>query len=525
MEWSSLLRKKSLPDLIRDHQEICRNPETSLKRVLGVWDLVIFGIAAIVGAGIFSTIGNAAYNGGPAIIFLFVFTAIVCGFCALSYAEFASSVPVSGSAYTYSYIAFGELIAWIIGWDLLMEYAIGDIALTISWSQYFTGFLKYLGFEIPAFLTMDFFSAHRGFDHVSALLAQGTSWADLVSQGTDPLWLKGYAAWTQAPQLGSLRIICDLPTFLITIIVTWIILIGIEDSRRFSRWMVFLKLAVIFFVIAVGIFYINPNNWVPFAPNGTTGVLKGVSAIFFAYIGFDVISTTAEECKNPQRDLPKAMLYTLFFCTLIYVVLALVLTGVVNYKQLQVGDPLSFVFGPTGANIPWFSGVISFTAVIALAGVLLIYQLGQTRIWMVMSRDGLLPPAFSKIHPKYRTPWVSTLAAGVLVAVPSLFLNLTEVTDLNSIGTLFALALVSLGVLVMDPKRKDPNRKFKIPYVNAKYWYAGLMLVAAMGWVYFKRDSLSSQFSVDHIPLMVFAVEVLVLAYFSFRKNLSLITA
>lgn len=531
MDWKALYRKKSIQTIIRDYQTQQEKPD-ALKKVLKVSDLTMFGIAAVVGAGVFSTIGSAAYNGGPAIIFLFLFTAIACGFCALCYAEFASSVPIAGSAYTYSYIAFGEFIAWIIGWDLLMEYAIGDIAITISWSNYFVGLLKHYGFEIPLHLTMDFFSAKTGYEHVQSLLSQGANWQELAPN-LEPLISKGYQAWLSAPRIGSLPVICDLPTFLITAFVTWIIFIGIEDSKRFSQVMVALKLAVIFFVIAVGAFYVNPNNWVPFAPNGVSGVLKSVSAVFFTYIGFDVISTTAEECKNPQRDLPKAMIYSLIICTVIYVVLALVITGVMNYKHLQVGDPLAYIFSEQGANIPWFSGVIALTAVIALAGVLLVYQLGQTRIWMVMSRDGLLPPFFSKIHPRYKTPYISTLIAGVFVAIPSLFLNLTEVTDLNSVGTLFAFVLVSAGVLVLDPNHLDANKKFRMPYINAKYIFPALVLICGVtlyycqnrGYFTFIRwDDLNHPSKLfEKIPTLFFMLELIVLSYFCFTKKLSLI--
>ncbi len=532
MSLSQLFRKKSLQAILREHREEEKGSD-HLKKVLGVWDLVVFGIAAVVGAGIFSTIGNAAYNGGPAIVFLFIFTAVACGFCALCYAEFASAVPIAGSAYTYSYIAFGELVAWIIGWDLLMEYAIGDIAITISWSQYFVGLLRYHNILIPEFLSMDFMSAKDGFHQVSAFLSQGLSLDAITQKGLDPLILKGYTAWSSAPRMWGIPVICDLPSFLITAIVTWIILIGIEGSKNFSKYMVFLKLAVIFFVIVVGAFYINPDNWIPFAPEGTSGVLKGVSAIFFAYIGFDVISTTAEECKDPQKDLPRGMIYSLIFCTILYVVLALVITGVVHYKKLQVADPLAFIFGPQGANLPWFSGVIALTAVVALAAVLLVFQLGQTRIWMVMGRDGLLPPFFCKIHPKYKTPWISTIISGLLVAIPSLFLNLTEVTDLNSIGTLFAFVLVSGGVLMMDPHHQDANKKFKIPYINGRYIYSALILSTGLLLCFLQYEGFITLITFDdlkhseewthHIPLIVFTLELVALCYFSFRKNLSLI--
>lgn len=531
MGWAQLFRRKPLSEIIRD--QALREESSKLNRVLTVRDLTMFGIAAVIGAGIFSTIGSAAFTGGPAVILLFIFTAIACGFCALCYAEFASSVPIAGSAYTYSYIAFGEFIAWVIGWDLLMEYAISDIVVTISWSQYFVGLLKYYGYIVPTYFTLDYFSASHAFDYVQTLVAQGRELSEVLSSLTDATILKGYDAWVSAPRIGSLAVIFDLPTFLITALVTWIIFIGIESSKTFSGIMVAMKLAVIFFVIAVGVFFINPENWVPFVPNGSAGIMKGVSAVFFAYIGFDVISTTAEECKNPQRDLPKAMLYTLAICTGIYVILGLVVTGVVHYTKLQVGDPLAFIFGPEGANIPWFSGVIALTAVISLAGVLLVYQLGQTRIWMVMSRDGLLPPMFSKIHPKFKTPWVSTLLAGLFVAIPSLFLNLREVTDLSSIGTLFALVLVSAGVLVLDPHNNDRNKKFRMPYINGKWTYVGLISIAACiaimcqiyGFVSVleMQDFQEGSRFMQRIPILFFILEVLALAAWSFRKNLSLI--
>ncbi len=288
--------------------------------MLGVRDLTFFGVAAIIGAGIFSGIGTAASSGGPGVVFLYIFTAIACGFAALCYAEFASTVPVSGSAYTYSYVAFGEIFAWIIGWDLLMEYAIGNIAVAISWSDYFTRLLHSAGMLIPDWMTMDYLTAEAG------------ATAEAVS------------AWTNAPNLFGLKIIMDIPALLIVALITYIVFVGIKESRSASNVMVIIKLAVIFFVIVLGSVYVNPSNWSPFTPEGFGGIMKGVSAVFFAYIGFDAISTTAEECKNPQRDLPKGMINSLIICTVVYVLLALVLTGMVNYKSLNVGDPLAMVF-------------------------------------------------------------------------------------------------------------------------------------------------------------------------------------
>ncbi|MFZ1329882.1 MAG: amino acid permease, partial [Chitinophagaceae bacterium] len=316
---NQLFRKKSIPHILKEAEAGLHDGHSlGLKKVLGVRDLTFFGVAAIIGAGIFSGIGSAASSGGPGVVFLYAFTAIACGFAALCYAEFASTVPVSGSAYTYSYVAFGEIFAWIIGWDLLMEYAIGNIAVAISWSDYFTNLMSKAGMHIPDWMTMDYLSAKRGF-------AEG-----LADQS---------AAWTDAPQIFGFRLIMDIPALLIVFLITYIVFRGIKESRSASNLMVIIKLAVIFFVIVLGAYYVNTDNWSPFTPTGFSGIMKGVSAVFFAYIGFDAISTTAEECKNPQRDLPRGMIYSLIICTVVYILLALVLTGMVPYTKLNVGDP------------------------------------------------------------------------------------------------------------------------------------------------------------------------------------------
>jgi amino acid transporter len=397
-------------------------------------DLTAFGIAAIIGAGIFSTIGNAAFNGGPAVAFLFVFTAIACAFSALCYAEFASRVPISGSAYTYAYASFGELVAWIIGWDLLVEYAIGNIAVAISWSDYFTGLLASLripalgidGIVLPAWTTMDYLSASRGYQTIVDTLGAGATLEAVKANADLSKLADAFSAWTASPHIAGLRLIADLPALAIVALVTFLVYVGIRESKRASNAMVAFKLLIIFVVITVGAFYINPENWHPFAPNGVSGVLKGVSAVFFAYIGFDAITTTAEECRNPKRDLPLGMFLSLAICTVLYIAIALVLTGMVSHEKLAVGDPLAFVFGPDGANLPWLRAVVAISAVVAMTTVLLVFQLGQPRIWMSMSRDGLLPPIFSAIHPRFKTPWFATLMTGLLVAVPALFMNLTE---------------------------------------------------------------------------------------------------
>ncbi len=538
MYWTALFRTKSIRQITREIDTQHDQALGSLQKTLGVWDLTAFGIAAVLGAGVFSTIGNAASTGGPAVVFLFIFTAIACAFSALCYADFASAIPVAGSAYTYAYVSFGELFAWIIGWDLLIEYAIGNIAVAISWSQYFTGILAGYGIYFPKYLTLDFLSASRAYHQIHPQILNGLSLAQLTAQGTPSWVIKGYEAWISAPRLWDFPIICDLPALFITVVITGIVYIGIQESKRTSNFLVFLKVLVVLLVILVGATYVKPSNWIPFAPNGLGGVLKGVSAVFFAYIGFDAISTTAEECKNPQRDLPRGMIYALLICTLLYTLVALVLTGMVNYKRLAVGDPLAFVFGPEGVNLPWLSAVIDICALVALSTVLLVFQIGQPRIWMAMSRDGLLPPFFSWIHPKYKTPWVSTLFTGVLVAVPSLFMNLTEVTDLTSIGTLFAFVLVCGGILVLDFKDKKRERKFKTPYINGKYIFPLLMLASLVGVLYFKPNEVRDFFSLHHpldptlhgwvvlkhkIPICVFSVGMVILSYLTFTFDLSLI--
>lgn len=467
MSFTNLFRKKTVQGIL--NQVSNDDEKSSLGKHLTARDLTAFGIAAIIGAGIFSTIGKASFDGGPAVIFLFIFTALACGFAAFAYAEFASMVPVSGSAYTYSYVAFGEIIAWIIGWALIMEYGVGNITVAISWSDYFTGLLESGGIKIPQWMQMDYLTASNGFKETTALMHGGKTFNELSENLQN-----SYIAWTTSPTIGSLHLVADLPALLIIIIITSLVYRGMKESRNASNLMVVIKLCVILLVIAVGIFYVDTDNWSPFAPNGITGVLKGVSAVFFAYIGFDAISTTAEECKDPQRDLPKGMMWAIIICTIFYIAIALVLTGVVHYSLLDVGDPLAHVFHKI--NLKWMSGIIGVSAVIAMASVLLVFQMGQPRIWMSMSRDGLLPKKFSKIHPKYKTPSFATIVTGFVVAIPALFMNLTMVTDLCSIGTLFAFVLVCAGVLVLQNKKDIPRGKFRTPYINSKYIFPLMIL-------------------------------------------------
>ena len=476
MAFIDLFRKKTVQDILKQVEKNEADGHNALGKHLTTRDLTAFGIAAIVGAGIFSTIGKASADGGPAVIFLFLFTALACGFAAFAYAEFASMVPVSGSAYTYSYVAFGEIIAWIIGWALIMEYAIGNITVAISWSDYFTGLLDGIGVHLPEYIQMDYLTASNGFKDATALMQGGKAYENL-SAGLQ----SAYTAWTTSPTLGSFHLVADLPALFIIVLITALVYRGMKESRNASNLMVVVKLCIILLVIAVGVFYVDTNNWHPFAPNGVGGVLKGVSAVFFAYIGFDAISTTAEECKNPQRDLPRGMMWAIIICTVLYVVIALVLTGMVNYADLNVGDPLAFVFDKL--NLKWMSGIIAVSAVIAMASVLLVFQMGQPRIWMSMSRDGLLPKRFSKVHPKFKTPSYATIVTGFVVAIPALFLNLTMVTDLCSIGTLFAFVLVCAGVLVLQNKPDIPRGKFKTPYINAKY-VVPVMLLAGLAFAF-----------------------------------------
>ncbi|WP_162426789.1 amino acid permease [Pontibacter pudoricolor] len=523
----NITRRKSGTALLADYYLDDNIQGTNLVRTLRLKDLVSFGIAAIIGAGIFSTIGNASAAGGPGVSLLFIFTAIACGFSALCYAQFASSIPVSGSAYTYAYASFGELVAWIIGWDLLMEYAIGNIAVAISWSDYFTAVLQGVGIGMPEYLTMDFLSASRGFTEVSTQLAQGKALTDLPSYLQE-----AYLAWSNAPTIAGIKLVADIPALGITVLITYLVYVGIKESKRTANLLVLLKLIVILLVITVGAFYVNTDNWSPFAPNGISGILKGVSAVFFAYIGFDAISTTAEECENPQRDLPRAMILALIICTVLYVILALVLTGMVPYNELAVGDPLAYVF--SRVNLDAMAGIVAVSAIVAMASVLLVFQYGQPRIWMSMSRDGLLPKIFSSIHPKHKTPWFATIVTGFVVAVPALFMNLTEVTDLTSIGTLFAFVLVCGGILVMEEKQKQLetiHKGFRVPYINARYTLPLLMIGLLIILYIYNGEAMTTYLSTEggweefqhKLPLLGFMIIAAIMTVLSFVKNLSLI--
>lgn len=502
-----LFRKKPLQGLLKEAEN--RDNESQLKKVLTVRDLTALGIGAVIGAGIFSTIGQAAYNGGPGVIFLFLITAVTCGFTAMCYAEFASRVPVSGSAYTYSYVTFGEVIAWIIGWALILEYAIGNVVVSISWSSYFVNLLEGVGIHMPAWLATDPTTAEKSF-----LLAQ--------QAGKDTSLL----AWATAPTIGGLKLIMNIPAATIVVLITILAFVGIRESKKSANFMVGLKLVVLLIVVLIGVFYINTDNWTPFMPNGFSGVLKGVSAVFFAYIGFDAISTTAEECADPQRDMPRGMMYSLVICTVIYIVVTLVITGMVNYGEFNnVADPLAYVFEKI--NLGKVGFFISVSAVIAATSVLLVFQLGQPRIWMSMSRDGLLPKKFSSIHPKYQTPGFSTIVTGFIVAIPSLFVESALMTDLTSIGTLFAFTLVCGGVMLL-PAKDDTvvkTTRFKLPYINGRFIIPALMIVFVYG---FSERIVNAFTNITHeahqeILFVVFLLVATVITVFTFIRKLSFI--
>ncbi|MGL4346740.1 MAG: amino acid permease [Chitinophagaceae bacterium] len=478
-------RKKSIEHLLLQSEA----QNHGLKRILSIKDLTFFGIAAVIGAGIFSTIGKAAFHGGPSIALLFVFTAFTCGLASLCYAEFASRVPVAGSAYTYSYVVFGELTAWVIGWCLVLEYLISNVVIAISWSSYMNNILQNIGIHLPAWLL------------------------------TNPFQAQGI----EAPYILGIPIIMNLPAFLIVLLVTGIAYMGIKESVKANNIMVYFKLLIILFVIAIGIFYINVDNWIPFFPNGVTGMFASVSSVFFAYIGFDAISTTAEETKDPQRNLPRGMIYALLICTVIYVLVALVLTGIVYYADLDVDDPLALLFKTV--NQPKVAFFISFGAVVASTSALLVYQMAQPRIWMNMSRDGLLPKPFKKIHRKYKTPSFGVIVAGFIVAIFSLFTPSDIMTDITSIGTLFAFVFVCFGILFLPKQKNNKKSLFRVPYINGRY----IGVIAYFIYLYVKKNNITTFFTkipfapLSEYLLMIHILIVTIIIYFTVRRKWSFI--
>ena len=486
------------------------NPEgEKLRRHLTVNDLTIFGVAAIVGAGIFSTIGVAAFHGGAGVSLLFVMTGIACAFAGMAYAEFASFVPVSGSAYTYTYVAFGELPAWLIGWALIMEYSIGSITYAISFSDYLTSFLHNVAhIDLPAWTTTNFSVAKEAyFETLKLNLA-----------APPPQYLEGFRAYQTAPRLFGLPFIVDIPAIFFVIGIIYIAYRGIKESQIASMIMVGLKIVTLLMVISIGSFYVSSAHWTPFLPNGFGGMLKGVSAVFFAYIGFDAISTTSEECINPQRDIPRAIINSIFISMVLYIAVALVITGMVSHTELNVGDPLALVFTQY-PKLAWLAHIVSASGIIAIASTLLIYLIGQPRIWLMMSRDGLLPKTFATIHPRFKTPSVSTICSGFLVGVPALFLDFNFVTDISSAATLVAFIMVCGGVIVLHGNPYFEKRQFKTYFINAKYVLLPTFLIA----FYFFIKQTPSVFLLENAPMFTFFALWGAMSVWSFRKKIPLI--
>ena len=491
--------------------------ERGLRRVLSLWDLTAIGVAAVIGAGIFSTVGEATLKAGPSVVLVFVIGAFVAGLSALSYAEMASVVPQAGSAYTYTYVIFGELLAWLMGWFLILEYAVGNIAVAISWSGYFVALLRSMGIDMPLYLAQDPLSLWRA--------------AQDYLQSHNPASYPAYQAWQAAPTLFGIPLILNLPALLIVVFITALAYVGIRESRLANNIFVALKVLTILFILVVGAFFVDPNRWTPFMPNGFSGMMRAVGAVFFAYIGFDALSTTAEEARYPRRDLPLAMLLSLTICTLLYVGIALVLTGTVSYQELGVADPLAYLFTKLPISVGFrraLEGMVAVSAVIAMASVLLVFQIGQPRIWFAMSRDGLLPPALGKVHPRFGTPHVATLLTGAVVAIPLFFSSLSTVVDMTSMGTLMAFAMVSAGVAYLHyAPPPNYNPRFRVPYIPSR-WLFPIMVLAGLLWAW-SLNPLAIQHLVDfsqggtlwHYRILL--LFVLIATYLAIRYNLSLL--
>lgn len=442
-----LFRTKSLDDILAG----IGGPQFALRRTLGAFNVTLLGIGAIIGAGIFATIGTAAAGdaarpgAGPSLMLSFVITAIVCAFTALCYAEFASMVPISGSAYTYSYATLGELVAWIIGWDLIIEYAVGNVAVAISWGNYFRTLLSDLGIDFPLWLATDYRTAAK---------------------------IPGL--YESAPHIFGIPIVFNVLALGIVALITIVLVWGIRESAGFNAVMVCIKILVLLFFIVVALYFVSPGgmakNWAPFQPNGWKGTFTGAALVFFAYIGFDAVSTVAEETKNPSRDLPIGIIASLVICTFFYVLVAAVFTGIMPYNELvqrlatEQAEPLTMALNHVAPDANWASGIVAFGSVVAHTAVLLVFQLGQPRIFFSMARDGLLPPVFASVHPKYKTPHVTTILTGVVVGGFAAVMSIDEMVDLTNIGTLFAFVLVCVGIIIL--RHKDPGRvrPFRVPF-------------------------------------------------------------
>jgi APA family basic amino acid/polyamine antiporter len=443
-----IFRTKNLDDILASAQE----EGHKLKRTLGPINITLLGIGAIIGAGIFATVGTAAAGdaarpgAGPSLMLSFVITAVVCAFTALCYAEMAAMVPISGSAYTYSYATLGELVAWIIGWDLMLEYAIGNVAVAISWANYFRSFIEdAFGVSIPQWLSTDFRTARK----IPGLIES-------------------------APHIFGVPIVFNLLAFGIVALITIVLVWGIKESAQFNAGMVMVKVLVLLFFITIALYFVSPSkmvtNWHPFQPMGWGGTLAGAAVVFFAYIGFDAVSTVAEETKNPARDLPIGIIASLVICTIFYVVVAAVFTGLIPYQELvrrlstEQAEPLTMALNHVAPTAKWASAIVAFGSVIAHTAVLLVFQLGQPRIFFSMARDGLLPPVFAKVHPRFKTPHITTIFTGVIVGGFAAVMSIDEMVDLTNIGTLFAFVLVCIGIIILRYKEPGRHRPFKVPF-------------------------------------------------------------
>ena len=461
-------------------------PSHQLRRVLGPVQLTLLGVGAIVGAGIFSTVGTAAAGGsshlgaGPALVISFLMVAVACGFAALCYAEFASMVPVSGSAYTYAYATLGELAAWLIGWDLILEYAISNAAVAVSWSGYFQALVKGFGIHVPTWLGTDFRSALQASAQVVAAKAAGV---DLSTLGESVQF--SAQALQDAPRLLGVPLVFNLPAFAIVALITWVVLVGIRETARLNTVLAVGKLVIIAFFLVLGAFYVQPENWSNFAPNGFKGVSSAAAIIFFAYIGFDAVSTASEETRNPQRNMPIGILASLVICTIIYIAVAIILTGLAPWNTLGNAEPMAYVFSERGMH--WTAGIIAFGAVLATTSALIPYQAGQPRIFFAMGRDGLLPAWAAKVHPRFKTPHVTTLITGILVAVCSSVANINELVELTNIGTLFAFMMVAAGIIILRRKEPDRPRSFRTPFVP----YVPLLAILCCGYLMFELPAIT----------------------------------